>query len=89
MIQVHDLAYFIAEFTRIQNDDNIQDPNVKMFVATLLPVCRMLSSVGQIQFEEAQKTAFSSLLDTIPQDAEYPPELGELIPNFFTWFRSL
>lgn len=50
----------------------------------------MISSVGQVHFEESQKTAFSSLLDTIPQDAAaYPPELGDLIPNFFTWFRSL
>lgn len=87
--QVHDLAYFTAEFTRISGDVNIQDPSVKQSAGLMLSVCRLLQTIDpeSLHLDNDQRSALGAMFDTIPQGC--PEPLNELIPQFIAWFRSL
>ena len=90
MIQVHDLPYFITEFTRLSGN-NIQDESVKGMALTMLPLCQMLLSakVGEVPLTDNIRAAIAGMLDAFPQNVVFPAEMGDILPQFITWFRSL
>jgi len=91
MIQVHDLPYFITEFTRLSSDNTIQNESVKSMALTMLPLCQMLHSakVGEIPLTDQMRAAIAGMLDAFPQEVVFPDEMGDILPQFITWFRSL